>query len=77
MAALKRNSIFAFAAVITGLISIIFGLDVVRASLIFQRITALPGRLRGHRVPDTQSVSRCAGFGHSSADRSAENARCC
>jgi H+/Cl- antiporter ClcA len=40
MAALKRNSIFVFAAVVTGLISIIFGLGVVRASLIFQQMTA-------------------------------------
>ncbi len=40
MAALKRNSIFVFAAAVTGLISIIFGLGVVRASLIFRQITA-------------------------------------
>ena len=40
MAALKRNSIFIFAAVATGLISIIFGLGVVRAGLIFQQMTA-------------------------------------
>jgi H+/Cl- antiporter ClcA len=40
MAALKRNSIFVFAAVVTGLISIIFGLGVVRASLIFRQMTA-------------------------------------
>jgi H+/Cl- antiporter ClcA len=40
MAALKRNSIFVFAAVVTGLISIIFGLGVVRASRIFQQVTA-------------------------------------
>lgn len=39
MEALKRNSIFVFAAVVTGLISIIFGRGVVRASLIFQQIT--------------------------------------
>jgi H+/Cl- antiporter ClcA len=40
MAALKRSSIFVFAAVVTGLISIIFGLGVVRASLLFGQMTA-------------------------------------
>jgi len=40
VAALKRNSIFIFAAVATGLISIIFGLGVVRATLIFRQMTA-------------------------------------
>lgn len=45
MAALKRNSIFVFAAVVTGLISIIFGLGVVRASLVFRHITAARPRL--------------------------------
>jgi Voltage gated chloride channel len=40
MAALKRNSIFVFAAVVTGLISIIFGPGVVRASPIFRQMTA-------------------------------------
>jgi H+/Cl- antiporter ClcA len=39
MAALKRNAIFVIAAVVTGLISIIFGLGVQRATLIFQQIT--------------------------------------
>lgn len=40
MAALKRNSIFILAAVITGLVSIAFGIGVVRASALFQHITA-------------------------------------
>lgn len=40
MAALKGNSIFVFAAIVTGLISIIFGIGVVRASLGFQLITS-------------------------------------
>lgn len=40
MAALKRNLIFVFAAVITGLISIIFGIGVVRANALFAHVTA-------------------------------------
>lgn len=40
MAALKRSSIFVFAAVMTGLIAIIFGLGVVDASRVFGKITA-------------------------------------
>lgn len=39
MAALKRNLIFVLAAIITGLISIVFGFGVVRASSLFQHIT--------------------------------------
>lgn len=40
MAAVKRNLIFVLAAVITGLVSIIFGIGVVRASALFEHIIA-------------------------------------
>lgn len=39
MAALKRNLIFVLAAIITGLISIVFGIGVVRASAMFVHFT--------------------------------------
>jgi H+/Cl- antiporter ClcA len=39
MAATKRNVIFVLAAIITGLISIVFGLGVVRASAFFAHVT--------------------------------------
>jgi len=40
MAATKRNVIFVLAAIITGLISIVFGLGVIRASALFAHVTA-------------------------------------
>lgn len=43
MAALKRNLIFVLAAIITGLVSIAFGIGVVRATALFQNVTAQHG----------------------------------
>ncbi|HQU12219.1 MAG TPA: chloride channel protein [Acidiphilium sp.] len=43
MAALKRNLIFVLAAIITGLVSIAFGIGVVRATALFQHVTAQHG----------------------------------
>ena len=77
MAAMKRNLIFVFAAIITGLISIIFGIGVVRASALFAHITAerhwlvfllCPVGLRTDRVSDPQGVSRRAGLRHPAGD---------
>ncbi len=43
MAALKRNLIFVLAAIITGLVSIAFGIGVIRATALFQHVTAQRG----------------------------------
>jgi H+/Cl- antiporter ClcA len=43
MAALKRNLIFVLAAIITGLVSIAFGIGVVRATALFQHVTVHHG----------------------------------